>query len=109
MPTWPLACQPPCALGCTAADRVRAQGVRLVFYNDESDILLLQQMSEIPRDFKPFFMGGPCSVVQNWHRIACAGLQAASWVRALVCDHPFLGIYGWALTQGICCLMQTYR
>lgn len=45
------------ALGCTPADRVRAQGVRLVFYNDESDILLLQQMSEIPRDFKPFFMG----------------------------------------------------
>ncbi|KAK9821437.1 hypothetical protein WJX81_006157 [Elliptochloris bilobata] len=33
------------------------QGVRLVFYDDESDILLLQQMSEIPREYKPYFMG----------------------------------------------------
>ena len=52
-----LACQLAYVLGCNATDRVRAQGVRLVFYNDESDILLLQQLSEIPRDFKPFCMG----------------------------------------------------
>ena len=53
--------QLPCALRCTSVYREFAQGVRLVFYNDDSDILLLQQLSEIPRDFKPFFMGGRCA------------------------------------------------
>jgi hypothetical protein len=33
--------------------------VRLVFFDDDSDLLLLQQLSDIPRAFRPYFMGAP--------------------------------------------------
>ncbi|KAK9821312.1 hypothetical protein WJX81_000044 [Elliptochloris bilobata] len=33
------------------------QGVRLVFYDDNSDLLLLQHASQIPHAYKPFLMG----------------------------------------------------
>ena len=62
-----------------SADRVRAQGVRLAFYEEESDILLLQQLSEIPRDFKPFFMGGLISEAPKWALVACARAAIVSW------------------------------
>jgi len=35
--------------------------VRLVFFDDDSDLLLLQQLSDIPRAFRPYFMGAPAS------------------------------------------------
>lgn len=91
--------QLPCTLGCTSANKVRAQGVRLVFYNDESDILLLQQMSEIPRDFKPFFMGGSCFRVVYWRCNACAVLQRGVVDARGSVVIFFSGTSGWALVH----------
>ena len=74
-----------------------AQGVRLVFYNDESDILLLQQMSEIPRDFKPFFMGESsaleCKIGILWHVQCCVRCCKCNG-SALVCYHVSPGTCG---------------
>lgn len=33
------------------------QGVKLVFYDDDSDMLLLQQLSQIPKEFAPYYVG----------------------------------------------------
>ena len=36
---------------------LKAQGVKLVFYDDDSDMLLLQQLSQIPKEFAPYYVG----------------------------------------------------
>ena len=100
--TVPLTCQLPCGVRCDSADRAPAQGVRLVFYNDESDILLLQQMSEIPRDFKPYFMGESVALAcKDWYLMACAVMREVLCMQwECIGVLPWFPWHMWPLAQG---------